>query len=175
MTLQTAYDEHADLLFILAGLTTKRLNLDYDEALSLTYEIFVESCLTWDGRSPLGKRIRYCVWNRTLDELDRRTAKRRGGGRIIESLEGRKRFDYEGESDEEEGVATPIRFDLRRFLLELSEDAKDVVALALDLPPPRTKRTGEVVRTDVVEALSGAGWAAERIRETFQEIAEALQ
>jgi len=62
------------------------------------------------------------------------------------------------------------RFDLDKFLAELSGDAATMISLVLESPKryPRHKRMA------VVEALLGMGWGAERIVKTFLEIREAL-
>ncbi len=76
---------------------------------------------------------------------------------------------------EEEGVKgrqISERFNLKRFLFELSEDARILSSLSLE-PPASHKRHSQ--RETLIAYLKDCGWSMFRIRKGFQEIQEALR
>jgi hypothetical protein len=75
------------------------------------------------------------------------------------------------------------RFDVDRFVFDLSEDARTVVGL-VTTPPPDVRLTAACSRGEdhppsikrgVIEFLHAIGWGAARITEAFSEIGRALQ
>ena len=76
---------------------------------------------------------------------------------------------------EEEGVKgkqISERFSLRRFLFDLSEDARILSSLSLE---PPVRRKGSSTRETVIAYLKDCGWSMFRIRRGFKEIEEALR
>ncbi len=76
----------------------------------------------------------------------------------------------------------PSRFDIERFLADLSEDAQTTVRLIIEPPPDVIfnahqsygPNNPQSLRAAVEEFLADIGWGVERITESFSEIAEAL-
>ena len=66
------------------------------------------------------------------------------------------------------------KFDLRRLLFELSEDAKAIVQTALDLHKMQGAQAGTTPKRKLVKELLWDGWTVARVMSCFDEIREAL-
>jgi len=135
-------------------------------------------------KSKLSTWIRNCVWFGLLDfsENEKKWQERFRCNSFSEA----RGEDDETESDTEHPADHRGRFDLHRFLAELSEDAARVVLFALrklhKMDRRHMKLDGQIrsngagiVRGKLLQALLDLGWAGEQVLATFREIGEALQ
>jgi hypothetical protein len=67
-------------------------------------------------------------------------------------------------------LPAPTTFDLDKFLIDLSADARTVARLALETE----RRTNRGRRQAVLDFLHDLRWSAERIAESFSELREDL-
>lgn len=104
-----------------------------------------------------GPRIRFVVWNGLLDTK-----------RTQASRHAKLPRDWSAEMDR---FQDKVRFDVDRFVSELSEDSAKVVQLALQAH----RRNLSYTRSLLTDILTDLGWAAERIAECFGEIKDALR
>lgn len=124
-----------------------------------------------EGKTKFSYWIRFVVW-KTLQERQRNQLRRRLPSVSLAAEEGQEGWEAE----------TPHSgFCLMEFLDELTEDAKIVARLAVDTPLGLSKQmvakggSGTARRHVLRNYLEGLGWTAERIKESFSEIAHVLK
>lgn len=138
---------------------------DHEETLSLARYYYVLARTDHDpARGPLDKRLSYMIHTRLTD---RRKAE----------IRHRKRFQWHHDVSRH---AAKSSFDLQALLAEISEDAREVIALVLEPPIEITTSMAEKAnvttkRNALKSLLRDMGWSITRIGEVFQEIREALK
>lgn len=136
----------------------RRYGGDVEELESECYLHFMKAYNNHEiDKGNFGPRIRYVLWNGLLDTK-----------RVQAHRHAKLPRDPSVEMNEIERKA---RFDVDRFLNELSEDAAKVAKLALQ----SHRRNLSYTRSLLADILSDLGWAAERILECFGEIKDALR
>lgn len=140
--------QHEQQVFSIAHRFCSRYpHLEFEEVVGDAILHTVEAIRTWKpAKAALTTWINRVVWCNLLD-----TAKRDRW----QKLEALPNSDFE----------RPRRFDYRRFLFEISEDAAAVVIIAVS-----NNTTRGVLR----QVLADLGWTKYRIQKTFEEIREAL-
>jgi len=159
---------------------------DVEEQFSIANLAFAEAFAKYDpGRAQfttlLVLQIRWQLWKALNKRINRMTARTavidrwpwRRGPLAVRPTDAEKRFDL-GQVE-----ARPDRspFDVETFSEEASEDAKQVLSMALEFGPELKREVwglnvtmGEVLRS----TLRKLGWGMRRITESFAEIREAL-
>lgn len=160
------YRDMRRLLYYLCHRFKLKYGGDFEELLSEAHEHYVTAYATFDPKKgEFQKRISFFVWARLLE------TKRKQAVQV-------RRYPHEQNPDLCQVGERRRHFNPRRFANELSQDAGEVVRLAL-FPPldilvsaseKRPKKTAKVI----MEYLKDIGWSLERIRESFAEIREAL-
>ena len=157
MTTTQAYLSVQDLIYSLCWRFLKQYGGEWEEVLSIAHESFMDAYNSFDAsRSRLTTWTQIKVWGGLMDAHRQEQSSRRWIPRQqdadLDSLQSRSHFD------------------LPKLLNEISEDANTMIRLALNSPHPRAGG----IRTWLIRSLLDAGWAAERITESFQEIREIL-
>ena len=158
--MEAIYAENIDLVRSLAWKFCKRYGTDFDECFAEANLGFVKAYNTYNpAKGTLAKRISHQAWAHMLDAL-KRTIK--AGREIPENIYGKPTFD------------------LSSFLEGLSEDAKEVVRLSLEVPAeiseniqvemPRPRNISAAVKTH----LRLQKWTYRQIGGVWKEVAEAL-
>lgn len=164
--MEAAYRDHGKLVNYLAYRFCCRYfesqkTQHFCDCLSMAHEYFVEAVNTYDGSSPLGKRIGFSVWRRMQQTVTRERNKRKKYGVVFVSVE--------------EEVIDNKSHNYERLIKEISEDAREVISLVLESSELPYLRKAKTKKKYLATILSNMGWTAQKIRETFQEITEALQ
>jgi len=159
------YHDLRGMVFDLVHSFSQRYRTPWDETLSVAHEGFLEA---FEGYRPelasfathASQKVRS-----KLFEWQRTTMRRTILGKIV---------------DHNVELIPQDHFLLIDFLDELSEDAREVVCLALDAPRDIVHSlvvkgiTPRNYKAAIREYLKDCGWCTARIAESFQEIAEAL-
>lgn len=169
MTLTQKYEQVNKLPKYLASKFKERFGGDYQELLSEANEHTVHAILTHqDSLGTLSARVQHQIWYGLLQTLEKQIRR-----------EGISKTELWEDPSE---ILDRNHFDLPLFLREISEEAREVIGLLLELPeieaelPDKLRykgRTG-MIRDALTSTLKGLGWTAEQIRESFREIREAL-
>lgn len=124
-----------------------------------------------EGKTKFSYWTRFTIWTELL-EKQRESLRRRLPSVSLFADEGKDGWDAE----------TPHSgFCLMEFLDELTEDARIVARLAVDTPLGLANQmverggSGTARRSVLRNYLEGLGWTAERIKESFTEIAHVLK
>lgn len=132
--------------------------MDKADMESLSNEVFMRCVVDYDpAKGCLAKRCRAKLEFAILSEIRAR----------------RKRNTHHEQFGTDYAAAT--RFDLRRLILHVSEDAKivlDAILGDVGRDDPKMSRMG--IRDKVSTILKRAGWTSFRLGRTFEEIEEAI-
>jgi hypothetical protein len=165
-----AYATVAGLIRHQANKFATRYGVNRDDAGADANYHFLMGHRAWlatdDHPRPYHIHIRLWVWYGLLDTA--RTAARRHALAPIVAM------------GDHVGGLVDNGFDATGFADQLGDDARTVLALVLDAPPEVAQVAaakggeGRNIRSTIRQWLADAGWAADRINESFSEIARAL-
>jgi RNA polymerase sigma factor (sigma-70 family) len=149
---------------------TRRYKTDWDETCQAAGLGYAKAYQSYDPeRAAFNTWVVEKVWNAMLDQLRK------------ECLQTKRRRLRDPDVDPDAVWREGKTFDLFEFLEDLSEDAKTVVFLATEIPPPlkkiladRENTNPRTVKAAVKKLLLDAGWTASRVTESFSEIRSAL-
>lgn len=145
---------------------------DMDEVVSEAHWHFVRAYQRYDNtrfKSSFPTYCRFLIWHELLEAMRRRMAQQRRQGVQV---------DF----PEELPAREPPVFNIPDFVEGLSEDAQQVVKIALDAPKDvqlsvmiRGGNTPQNIRLSIREYLKDLGWTTREITDTFLEIRRALR
>lgn len=163
---ETYYDVE-NLIFDTIRKFQQRYGGDFEDYASLANEIFLRAYRTYQpGKGKFTSWLVYLVRIQMLEMVRRGAMRNARLPRVYPEME----------------KMTKESFSLRDFTFELSDDAQTIIHMIFEMPndvklavmerggpdEPRNIRSG------VREVLSDLGWAGDRIKESFNEIREAL-
>lgn len=155
--MQAAWDLHEGLVIGTACKFYRSFGGDLREITADAFYLFTTACHSYEEKAPLSYWIRQRVWWGLLDERRRKL----------------KRFRHEKvDSVPEQSYEERHEYDWRD---NLSEDAREVVEVALDPPPDvlclRSDRPCKRVAQHMIhQYLRDCGWTKRRIRKAFREV-----
>lgn len=144
---------------------------DMDEICSEAHWHFIRAYQRYDNvrfKSSFPSYCRFLIWHELLEAMRRRMAQQRREAAV--------------EVPEELPARPAPTFNIPDFVEGLSEDAQQVVKIALDAPKDvqlaimiRGGETPKNLRLSIREYLKDLGWTAREITDTFLEIRRALR
>ena len=164
-----AYEIHRDMIDKTVAGFVKRYGGDFEEYRGDADSFFTKAMAYEPNPGiSLETHIRYCVWYSLMDQ--HRTRLRRG-----------KRHDN-FEVAESIGIESNQVSMIERISADLSNDAKTLLQLLTEAPPeiaevikPPLSASGCIeIRLAVQQYLRNLGWVASRIRDSFNELGEAV-
>ncbi len=163
---EETYCDVEKLIHKLTWSHVRKYGRDYDEALSDAHLGFMAAYKKFDGRR--SQFITLCYWyvrGYLLNGMNRPQGC---------SIKAKIEFDrsIRHSTDSLVVVADDISFDVEKLMSELSEDARVVIRLVLDLP--RVQTPSKLKRSVFQHLQRMLGWTAARCIETFREVMEAL-
>jgi DNA-directed RNA polymerase specialized sigma24 family protein len=126
--------------------------LDAEEVFQELQVIALKAIRSWQPER--GRNLTSWIWKIAYQRLNER----------LESPKFREQYGLKG--PEPDACAPAKGFSLSRLLLDVSEDAADVIRLVLN--------EGSRDKGYIQSLLYGLGWSQEQMRSVFQEIREAL-
>jgi len=140
-----------------------RFGGDFEEHVSTANEAYMDAYATFDpAKGKFTTLLWTCVWRRLMD---------------VSMTEARRQKTLTYNSELVESADRP-GFDLGTFTRELSDDAKTVVNLLMDMPGELAEMVGcsrgVKIRKMLRKFLDDNWWTAKRISGSFKEIREAL-
>lgn len=132
-----------------------------DELKSFANEVFMDVYTDYEHtKGSFRKRVGYILWKRLLDLARHSRSRKLILGHQLEDLRWQS-----------------FEFNLVDFLDGLSEDAHNVIGIVLNTPTDLIEIMSQEDRepqTNLKSYLAGMGWRLDDIKETFQEIKDAL-
>lgn len=174
-SIEDLFDQYKRLVNDVAWKFVRGYGGDFEEVQADSYCYFVESIRGYDETrgTQLSSHISFWIWSRLLDKWRAQTTRRNQIGPILHSDSPSWLAN--------EAIDKCSDWDLSEFLSSLTEDAKTVVKLCLETP----KELAEVAdgkggsprnyRSTVKQWLESSGWTYKRIKESFDEVRDALE
>lgn len=167
------YEDVEALATHVAGIFLRKHGGDYDECVSISHVVFMDSYRNWKpGKAPFSSYFSSNLYRRLLENK-----RREGRIGVVFSINAPQPCSG-NEIDVED--RNSCSFDLEEFQEKLPEDARKIVSLIFETPEEVQraidKKGGQPrnIRSTIREHLTSLGWSVARIGEAFEEIAACL-
>lgn len=167
-----AYESVKMMIYKIVNKYQRRHGGEFDELLSVAHEAFMEAVWSFD---PNRGKFTTHVWNRvTYKFKDEAKLLRKGGGFVHEegnaSLNKGEEYLTAIQKADPDLLKDKKRFDLQKFLGELSQEAREAAEVALSIGSDNKGMS----LVDIMSILVEAEWTAAEILKAFKELKEAL-
>lgn len=141
---------------------------NFEEQLAQANLLFMKAYHSYNPeKAKFSTHVWFVVWHGLLEDWREATRKKIMANKHLPVL-----VKNHAEKVMEDCVAREC-FDLKTLCMDLSEDARTIVHLLLDMPDGRDDPKRK--RSTVIQALLELGWAAGQILKGFREVREALK
>jgi len=164
--MQETYEDIERMIFMMAWKAVEKFGGDWDEYYSLANEAFIDA---YNSFNPEKAKFTTWLWHHVTSKI----LKSRYKSKLEQmTVAGGEDIDLTVHADKN-------RFDIDRFLFELSDNAKQVVELLLESPWDLSEIACSAdgpscIRSGLIHQLRDMGWTVAAICNTFGEIREAL-
>lgn len=154
------YFQHQALLKRLVKRFQQKYGGFLPDLMSEAEEFFLIACKDWDRERDFEKWVKFVVWKTMLEQARKRA---------IRNATFRRE-----ECPDLNILKSKSSFKVEQLLLELSDDARTLVQLALVPKRDHTKEGPNRRRESMVAFLLSQGWTPMRIKRAFREVQKAL-